>query len=82
MSDENLDEIFEFLNELKDDNTISKNVREKISNIINVLSEDSELSLRVNKVMQNLDEISEDISLPSYTRTQIWNIVTLLENII
>ncbi|PLW79915.1 hypothetical protein C0585_05405 [Candidatus Woesearchaeota archaeon] len=82
MSDGNLDEIFEYLNELKEDNTISKNVREKISNIINVLSEESELSLRVNKVMQNLDEISEDISLPSYTRTQIWNIVTLLENVI
>ena len=81
MQNENLTEVFEYLKELKDDNTISKNVREKISQIMNVLNESSELSLRINKVMQNLDEISEDVSLPSYTRTQIWNIVTMLESI-
>lgn len=78
---EKLIDVMEYLNEIKDDNTISKNIREKVSNVIKTLSEDTELSLRINKAMQRLDEISEDIAIPSYTRTQIWNIVSILETI-
>ena len=81
MNQENLTEIMEYLEELKDDNTISKNVREKINQIILILNEQEDMSLRINKAMQSLDDISEDISLPSYTRTQIWNIVSMLESI-
>lgn len=81
MSQENLDDIMVFLEEVKEDNSISKNIREKIANIIEILSQDKvELSLRINKVMNILDDISDDITLPSYTRTQVWNIVSLLES--
>ena len=80
MSQENLIEILEYLEELREDNTISKNIREKISNIINILNEKSDTSLKINKAMQSLDEISEDMAIHSYTRTQIWNIVSLLES--
>ena len=81
MGNEDLAEILDYLNDLKDDNTVSKNVRAKIRVIISILSEDSELSLKINKAMQNLEELSEDVALPSYTRTQIWNITSLLESI-
>ncbi len=77
---EELSQIIEYLEELKEDNTISKNMRAKISVIMNILNGDDELSLRINKAMQNLDEISEDSAIHSYTRTQIWNIVTMLES--
>ena len=81
MTQENLSDILEYLDELKEDNTVSKNVREKINQILSILNEDKDISLRINKAMQNLDDISEDISLPSYTRTQIWNIVRMLESV-
>lgn len=77
---EELSQIIEYLEELKEDNTISKNMRAKISVIMNILNGDTELSLRINKAMQNLDEISEDSAIHSYTRTQIWNIVSMLES--
>lgn len=79
MSQENLVEVIEYLEELKEDNTISKNIREKISKIIIILSDKADTSLKINKAMQSLDEISEDIAIHSYTRTQIWNIVSMLE---
>ena len=81
MTEENLQEVLEYLEELKEDNTISKNVREKIRSVIETLSQQAELSLKINKAMQILDDISEDIAIQSYTRTQIWNIVSMLESI-
>ena len=31
-----------------------------------------------DKALQELDEISDDPNIPSFTRTQIWNIVSIL----
>ncbi|MBU0461926.1 MAG: UPF0147 family protein, partial [Nanoarchaeota archaeon] len=38
-----------------------------------------ELSIRINKALSELDEISDDTNLQAYTRTQIWNIASMLE---
>ncbi|MFW5991119.1 MAG: UPF0147 family protein [Nanoarchaeota archaeon] len=72
--------IIEALDELKDDTTVQKNIKTKISSVIDTLNDESEeLSIRINKVLDELDEISNDNNLHSYTRTQIWNIVSMLE---
>lgn len=71
--------IIESLKELQEDNTLPKNVREKINSIINVLNEKSEVSLKVDKALHELEGISEDSNLQSYTKTQIWGIVSMLE---
>lgn len=76
-----LKDVFEVLEELMDDSTVPKNVKNKVRDIVEALKEDAELSIRVNKALHILDEISDDANLQSYTRTQIWNVVSLLENI-
>ena len=76
-----LDGILDVLNELVDDSTVPKNVKTKIKSTIDALSEDVDLSIRVNKALHILDDISDDANLQSYTRTQIWNVVSLLENL-
>ncbi|MBW3003380.1 UPF0147 family protein [Candidatus Woesearchaeota archaeon] len=76
-----LNDVFEVLAELLDDSTVPKNVKNKVQDIIDALKEDTELSIRINKALHILDEISDDTNLQSYTRTQIWNVVSLLENI-
>jgi uncharacterized protein (UPF0147 family) len=40
------------------------------------------MSLRVDKAQQELEEISADANLQPFTRTQLWNIVSLLETIL
>jgi len=35
-----------------------------------------------DRATQLLDEISDDSNMPVYTRTQVWNIVTLLESLL
>jgi hypothetical protein len=75
------DEVIQALTVLKDDDGVPKNVRSKIDTIINDLKDDSELSLKVSKSLHNLDEISEDLNLPAFIRTQIWNVSSMLEKL-
>ena len=68
------------ISELKEDTTVPKNVKEKVQEIIETLNnEKAELSMRIDKALQILDDIAEDSNLQSYTRTQVWNIVSMLE---
>ena len=74
-----VDVVVNSLNEIQVDATVPRNVRTKIEAIVNTLKEDTELSIKVNKALNELDEIANDVNLQSYTRTQIWNIMSVLE---
>lgn len=74
-------EVIEAINELLDDNTLPKNVREKLNNIISHLKGSGEMSLKIDKALHDLEGISEDSNLQAYTRTQVWNIVSMLESL-
>ncbi|MAH01729.1 MAG: UPF0147 family protein [Candidatus Woesearchaeota archaeon] len=69
------------LAELKDDATVPKNVRLKIEKVIEVLKSNMEMSIKVSKVLNELEEIADDVNLQSYTRTQVWDIISTLEKI-
>ncbi len=71
----------EGLRELCTDSTVPKNVKVKIENIIAWLSKDEEISILVNRALNELDEISDSNNIEPYTRTQLWNIVSLLESV-
>ena len=75
------EEIIEALTALKEDEGVPKNVRIKIDAIIHSLNDESELSMKVSKSLHNLDEISEDLNIPPFIRTQIWNISSMLEKL-
>ena len=79
MMDKDVENVIETLNELQEDATVPKNVRTMIQGIVDTLKEDTALSIKINKALNELDEIASDVNLQSYTRTQIWNIVSLLE---
>ena len=76
-----MDNILFVLEELEDDNTVPKNVRSKIAEIKMILAMDAEMEIKKSKVMYQLEVISEDVNLQPYTRTQIWDIISGLENV-
>lgn len=80
-SEEEIKGIVEFLEELKEDSSVPKNVKEVLSKITEILGEKSEPSIRVNKALHDLDDIADDPNLQSFTRMQIWNVVSMLERI-
>ena len=81
MSKEELQDTIELLEELCDDNTVPRNIKAKFQGMVSELKDGSEISIKVNKALHDLDEIADDTNLQPYVRTQIWNIVSMLEKV-
>lgn len=80
MESDELGPIIEALEDIKEDNRVPKNIREGCEECMEILeNEDDDFSVRVNSCVSILDEISNDPNIPMYTRTQVWNIVSMLE---
>jgi hypothetical protein len=79
-AEEKVAEIINALTDLLEDETVPKNVLKKIKTSIDILQNtDEELNVKVHKALNELDELADDVNMPSYVRTQIWNIVSALE---
>ena len=78
MVNDEFENILMTLNFIKEDESVPKNIRSKINETICCLNENKEFSLKIDKVLQDLDEISNDPNLPIYTRVEILNMVGVL----
>lgn len=67
------------LRELEQDNQVPKNIKTKITSTISFLEQDGETPIKVSKALQELEQLTDDSNMQAYTRTQIFNIVSLLE---
>ncbi len=75
-------EVIKTLEELKEDDiSVPRNVKTRIDEAIAVLQEDNEISFKINKALDMLEEAGDDVNLQAFTRTQIWNIVGLMESL-
>ncbi len=82
MTNDAVANVLSVLEEMKGDATLPKNVRAKMQQTIAILSEEHEdMSLRINKALHALDELTDESNLEPFTRTQMWNIVSMLEMI-
>ncbi len=78
----NLEEILEFLEQLAEDRRIPRNVRSMINDAIKEIKSNEEQSLktRITSAISILDEASNDQNLQQFSRTEIWNVVSMLES--
>jgi len=77
-----ISEIIDLLNELQQDNTVPRNVKNKLSTMRTELeAKEGDLSLKVNKILSDVEDIANDINLPMFVRTQIWNLTSMLESL-
>lgn len=75
-------EILEVIQDLTEDNTVPKNIKDKLNEISSMLkAEDEEISLKVNKALHELDDIAADSNMQPYTRTQLLGIASALESV-
>lgn len=82
MKKEKLKDVIKVLSSLEEDVTVPKNVRESVKKVISVLKGGGkEMSLKVNKALHILEEVSSDMNMEPYTRTQLMNVVSLLEKL-
>jgi len=64
------------LKSLQEENDISKKFRERMEIVIKILNSKEELS--IEKALHELEELNS-LDVPSYHRTQVWDIISLLE---
>lgn len=73
--------IIEALSELQQDTSVPKNIKLQIRQTIETLESDEDISIRINRALNRLEEIADDSNMQPYTRTQLFNVVSLLEMI-
>jgi hypothetical protein len=77
-----LEQAMSILNMIADDNTTPRNIRRTAKEASDMLI-DQELSVaaRAANAIAILEEISQDPNMPMYSRTRIWNAISVLEGI-
>jgi len=70
------------LTRVADDNTTPRNIRRTAKQASDMLLDESlSLAARAANAIDVLDQISQDPNMPMYTRTRIWNVISVLEGI-
>ena len=77
-----LTEVLRMLDELSQDRTVPRNVRTAVVKAKEDLANEKlDIGFRVSSAISILDEVANDINLPPYSRTQVWNVVSALETL-
>jgi uncharacterized protein (UPF0147 family) len=76
-----MDDIVEALLMLKNDSGVPKNVKARITSLLEELKCTTDHSMMVNKLLSELDDISSDINIQPFVRTQLFNISSMLESV-
>lgn len=75
----NLVPVGEMLDAIVNDRTVPKNIRAAAEEAKKAIDGTVSIELKISTAISLLDEIINDSNMPMYTRTQIWNIVSVLE---
>lgn len=75
----NITNAIELLQEMLEDSALPKNVRARIEKTIQVLQEKEESKIKISRALHELEEISSDTNIQADTRTQLFNVVSVLE---
>lgn len=78
---EEMEQVMTLLDKIINDRTVPKNIRKAAEDSKNVLNSKDAPEVKISTAINILDEIINDPNMPMYTRTQIWNVVSLLEEI-
>lgn len=77
-----LDQAMSILNMIADDNTTPRNIRRTAKQAADMLLDESiSVAARAANAIAILEDISQDPNMPMYSRTRIWNAISVLEGI-
>lgn len=76
-----INQVVSLLQEISQDECISTGAKEKIIRSISTMNEDMDVSVRANKVLDELEQLLDSSAVDTYIRTQIWSVTSLLETL-
>jgi uncharacterized protein (UPF0147 family) len=78
--EERINQAKSILSLISEDRTTPRNIRRAAKEALDLLEvTDQSQAVRAAQAINILDDISQDPNMPPYTRTRIWNIVSILE---
>ena len=81
--EEKINAINQLMEQIINDRTVPRNIRNAVQEAKNNFNDVNlgDLEVRISAAVGILDEIINDPNMPMYTRTQVWNVVSLLESL-
>lgn len=76
-----LQAVKELMESLVSDTAVPRNIRKAVEDARSKLEGLEEISHKISSSIYLLDDISNDINMPSHARTDIWQIISKLESI-
>ena len=73
--------VSELMEAVLSDNSVPRNIRAAVEEALIKIRSPEEKAVAVSTAIYRLDDISNDINMPSHTRTEIWGIISELESI-
>lgn len=75
-----LEAVAEQMSGLAEDSTVPRNIRSVVSEAAHkILVEEPDKLVGLGTAIYALEDISNDINMPSHARTEIWSIISALE---
>lgn len=58
-----------------------KTVRENVQAMLKVIDGEGDPHIKADKLLVTLEDLQSDVNIPTYVRTQIWSISSMLEDL-
>lgn len=82
MNSKRFESVIAALSELNSDSSVPKNVQNTVSKAIKILNDEKiTVPIQKSKVLAELEELGDDVNLQTDVRTQLFNVVGLLESV-
>ena len=69
------------IKELSEDSTLPRNVKQKLGIVTEILENSGDISMKISKAIHELEDLVEEKNLQAYSRTQLFNIISILESV-
>ncbi len=79
MGQEQVNQAIMVLKEITSDSTIPKSILLKVQNTIRFLESKEETPIKVSKALTEIEELTLDNNIEPITRTQLFNVSSILE---
>ena len=70
-------EMIQMMEEILSDRTVPRNIRAKVEEAIFKVKQNNATSM--SEAIYLLDDISNDVNMPDHTRTDIWHLISSIE---
>ncbi len=76
-----LSEVSEAMRMVIEEQGVPRNVREKMQQMIAETKSGKDYRILADQLLMQLEDLQSDVNIPSYVRTHIWSISSMLENL-